>query len=87
MSDNRHNISPMDGGDFPFADDASSTDLARVLATLGALAPELEAPLVTEELRLAQYLRARSIARWLIGATDSLIEGLEGEINRQKGQS
>lgn len=84
MNDNRHNISPEDGGTMPFAADASATDLGRVLATIGALAPELTAPLVTEELRLAQYQRARALARWTIDACDSLIEGLEGELNRQK---
>lgn len=80
---NRHNIA--DGGDMPFADDASSVDLGRVLEALGALAPELTAPLVIEDLRLAQYQRARSIAQWVTDATDSLIESLEGEIKRQKG--
>jgi hypothetical protein len=87
MSENRHNITSRDGADMPFADDASATDLGRVLEMLGAIGPELTADVVTEELRLAQYQRARALARWVIGASSSLIEGLEGEIKSRGGNA
>ncbi|MEE1737088.1 hypothetical protein PUR49_11355 [Streptomyces sp. BE147] len=78
MNHNRHNIIPAGSG-FPFAGDASSADLASALEVLGALAEELAAPMVAEELRLTQYQRAYSIARWAVVAADSLIEDLRPE--------
>ncbi|MEU2571767.1 MULTISPECIES: hypothetical protein [Streptomyces] len=78
MSD-RHNIAALpDGGQLPDSSAASAGDLGRVIGVLASLAPELAAPVVVEELRLAQYERAAELARWVAEAADDLARALRG---------
>lgn len=82
----RHNIAALnDGAGFPAPFDASATDLGRVIERLSGLAPELTAPVVTEELRLAQYLRTAEFGRWITEAAEDLAKALERELNQGNG--
>ncbi|WP_338909694.1 hypothetical protein [Streptomyces nigra] len=56
-----------------------------MIAALGALAPELTAPVVTEELRLRQYERAANLAQWIATAAEDLADGLRGHMQRSGG--
>lgn len=88
MTGNRHNIQALnDGGDFPAPFDASAGDLGRVIEKLATLAPELTAPVVTEELRLAQYRRVSAFGAWLAEAAEDLEKALTTELNRRNGAS
>lgn len=88
MTGNRHNIQALnDGADFPAPFDASAGDLGRVVEKLAALAPELTAPVVTEELRLAQYRRTAEFGRWIVEAADDLAKALEAHLDRQRGNA
>lgn len=89
MSDDRHNIAKAinDGADFPASPvDSTAGDLGQVIGALAALAPELNAPVVTEDLRLAQYRRAAELGRWIVAAADDLGQALATYLNQRDGQ-
>ncbi|MFJ6798862.1 hypothetical protein [Streptomyces sp. NPDC091268] len=48
---------------------------------MAGLANELAAPLVSEELRLAQYRRVANVAEWITKAADSLHYCLDRQTN------
>jgi len=83
----RHNIDMNDGAGFPaYPAHASAGQLGQVIGALAALAPELNAPVVVEELRLAQYRRAVKLAEWVVAAGDDLAQALQAEMDRRAGR-
>ena len=76
MTDHHNIESAPDWDGIPAPTDATAADLGRVVERLGALAMELSAPVVTEELRLIQYRRAAEYARWITAAGDDLANAL-----------
>jgi hypothetical protein len=88
MTDDRHNIAALnDGADFPPPFDATATDLGRVIKALANIRHDLIAPVVTEELRLAQYRRAAEFGRWIVDAADDLAAALQTELDRRNGDA
>jgi hypothetical protein len=70
-----------DGTDLPDPKRVHTGELATVLRSLASIADELDASLVTDNLRLAQYRRVAEIGEWLTTAADSLHYNLDHYAN------
>ncbi|GLW00308.1 hypothetical protein [Streptomyces lavendulae] len=74
-------MSIRDGEDLPDPSTVSAGELGRILHDLAGLADELAAPVLTEELRLAQYRRVVNLGEWITKAADSLHYDLDRQVN------
>ncbi|MEU3402630.1 hypothetical protein ABZ766_01525 [Streptomyces sp. NPDC006670] len=74
-------MSIRDGEDLPNPSTVSAGELGRILHDLASVADELTAPVLTEELRLAQYRRVANLGEWITKAADSLHYDLDRQVN------
>ncbi|MFF4642209.1 hypothetical protein [Streptomyces sp. NPDC001389] len=74
-------MSIRDGEDLPNPSTVSAGELGRILRALAGIADELIAPVLTEELRLAQYRRVANLSEWITKAADSLHYDLDRQVN------
>ncbi|MGW1517558.1 hypothetical protein [Streptomyces sp. NPDC002287] len=74
-------MSIRDGEDLPDPSTVSAGVLGRILRDLAGIADELTAPVLTEELRLAQYRRVANLGEWITKAADSLHYTLDRQVN------
>ncbi|MFE1556811.1 hypothetical protein ACFW6V_17745 [Streptomyces sp. NPDC058734] len=77
-------MSIRDGENLPDVSTVSAGELGRILRDLSGLADELTAPLVTEELRLAQYRRTAYLSEWITKAADHLHYGLDRHLHPEE---
>ncbi|MFE9220916.1 hypothetical protein ACFYN3_31830 [Streptomyces lavendulae] len=77
-------MSIRDGENLPDPKTVSATELGRILRDLAGLADELTAPVLTEELRLAQYRRTASLGEWISKAADSLHYDLDRHMHPEE---
>lgn len=74
-------MSIRDGEDLPDSSTVSAGELGRILRYLASVADELTAPVLTEELRLAQYRRVANLGEWITTTADSLHYDLDRQVN------
>ncbi|MGW6707007.1 hypothetical protein ACWGDE_19245 [Streptomyces sp. NPDC054956] len=77
-------MSIRDGEDLPDPSTVSADALGRILLDLSGIADELAAPVLTEELRLAQYRRIAFLGEWITKAADSLHYDLDRHLNPEE---
>ncbi|MFF4644697.1 hypothetical protein [Streptomyces sp. NPDC001389] len=77
-------MSIRDGENLPNLSTVSARGLGRVLRDLAGIADELAAPVVTEELRLAQYRRVANLGEWITKAADSLHYDLDRHLHPEE---
>ncbi|CAM5670979.1 hypothetical protein GCM10017744_102510 [Streptomyces antimycoticus] len=73
----RHNITRSE--DLPFAGDATTADVVYAINLLTSLGREVNAPLISPDARLVQYVQLGDVSRWLVDAADALHGDLAGE--------
>ncbi|MFF4370438.1 hypothetical protein [Streptomyces sp. NPDC001594] len=78
-------MSIRDGEDLPDPTTVSAGELGRILRDLAGIADELIVPVLTEELRLAQYRRVANLGEWITKTADSLHYDLDRQVNPDDG--